>query len=258
MYFCFWSFFKSFSLFCHVVYPFSFFVMFSWLPYFTPKLFSFSCIQLLLVCFLSSHPTCFLSLFWNVLFCLYCFTFCLYLFNLPSFLSTFWFISSSCIVIFSCPNMFQHFLCLLFLTVFVVILFTFPVKFPIQSLIFCLCSLRGHQFSHKQILLLHQLLHLIQLCFLLVYMLILVFFFHFHLDCSPFYVFSGGKEVFCSFIILFKFSKFIFCSFVSVCSLLLGGCLVSKVGGSFWLNCSYFSKHSLCDTVLVSCSLFVF
>ena len=31
----------------------------------------------------------------------YCFTFCRYLFNLPSFTSTFWFISSSCIVSFS-------------------------------------------------------------------------------------------------------------------------------------------------------------
>ena len=52
----------------------------------------------------SSPPTCwqnFLSLFWNVLFCLYCFTLCWYLFNLPSFANTFWFISSNCIVIFS-------------------------------------------------------------------------------------------------------------------------------------------------------------
>ena len=42
----------------------------------------------------------FLSLFWNVLFCLYCFTLCRYLFNLPSLASTFWFISSSSTVIF--------------------------------------------------------------------------------------------------------------------------------------------------------------
>ena len=50
--------------------------------------------------FVSSPPSCwqnFLSLFWNVLFCLYCFTHCRYL---PSFASTFWFILS-CTVIFS-------------------------------------------------------------------------------------------------------------------------------------------------------------
>ena len=51
-----------------------------------------------------SPPTCrknFISLFWNVRFCLYCFTLIRYLFNLPSFTSTFWFISSSCTVIFT-------------------------------------------------------------------------------------------------------------------------------------------------------------
>ena len=42
----------------------------------------------------------FLSLFWNVLFCLYCFSLSRYFSDLPSFASTFWFISSSCIVIF--------------------------------------------------------------------------------------------------------------------------------------------------------------
>ena len=40
------------------------------------------------------------SLFWNVLFCLHCFTLYRYLFNLPSFASIFWFISLSFIVIF--------------------------------------------------------------------------------------------------------------------------------------------------------------
>ena len=55
--------------------------------------------------FVSLPPNCwsnFLSLFWKVLFCLYCFTLCRYVFNLPSFASTFCFISSSCTVIFSC------------------------------------------------------------------------------------------------------------------------------------------------------------
>ena len=49
--------------------------------------------------------------FGNFLLCLYCFTLCRYLFNLPSFAITFWFISSSWIVIFPSlpfPFTFQH------------------------------------------------------------------------------------------------------------------------------------------------------
>ena len=42
------------------------------------------------------------SLFWNILFYLYCLILSRYLFSLPSFVSTFWFISSSCIVCFTC------------------------------------------------------------------------------------------------------------------------------------------------------------
>ena len=84
---------------------------FFFLLYFSPKSFGFSYIYLLYV-FVSS-PTCwenFFSLFWNVLFCLYCFTLCRYLFNLLSFSNTLWFISSSCFVIFSCVAF--SFLCL--------------------------------------------------------------------------------------------------------------------------------------------------
>ena len=54
--------------------------------------------------FVLSPPTWwsnFLSLFWNVLFRSYCLTLSRFLFNLPSFTSTFWFISSSCIIIFT-------------------------------------------------------------------------------------------------------------------------------------------------------------
>ena len=54
--------------------------------------------------FVSSSTSCwknFLSLFWNIRFCLYNLTLCRYLFNLPSFASTFWFTSSSYTVIFS-------------------------------------------------------------------------------------------------------------------------------------------------------------
>ena len=46
---------------------------------------------------LSSHFLPLLSLFWKVLFCLYCMVLFRYLFSFPSFASTFWFISSSCI-----------------------------------------------------------------------------------------------------------------------------------------------------------------
>ena len=42
MYFCFRTFF-----FCHIAYQFRFFVIFSWWSYFSPKLFRFSCIRLL-------------------------------------------------------------------------------------------------------------------------------------------------------------------------------------------------------------------
>ena len=44
----------------------------------------------------------FSSLFWNVLFCLCCFILSRYLLNFPFLASTFWFISSSCIVCFDC------------------------------------------------------------------------------------------------------------------------------------------------------------
>ena len=78
---------------------------FFWLPYFSSKhwiSFASSCWYILM-----SSPICsnnFLSLFWNVLFCLYCYTLCQYLFNLPSFARTFYFISLSCILYFSCDD----------------------------------------------------------------------------------------------------------------------------------------------------------
>ena len=145
MYFCFQSFFESFLLFRHVAYPFGFFVMFPWLPYFTQKLFSFSCIWLLAF-FRVISPNLSVEFSFVVLECsffLCCFTLCGYLLNLYSFTSTFWYISSSCIVIFSCvaltfcPNMFQRFSFILsFLPIFVVFLSAFPVEFHIQVLIF--------------------------------------------------------------------------------------------------------------------------
>ena len=44
----------------------------------------------------------FISLFWKGLFCLYCLVLFRYFFSFPSFASTFWFISSSCIFCCSC------------------------------------------------------------------------------------------------------------------------------------------------------------
>ena len=111
----------------------------------------------------------------NVLFCLYCFTLCQYLFNLPSFASIFWFISSSCIVIFcvAFSFLFLHiptsFLCVIVLACFRrFFLSAFPVEFPILVLIFRSYFLRGSQFSHKLILLLHRLVHLIWLYYSLI------------------------------------------------------------------------------------------
>ena len=85
--------------------------------------------------FVSFPPNCwlnFLSLFWKVLFCLYCFTLCRYRFNLFSLASTFWFISSSCTVTFpmwpvpSSPRLFQR-LSSSFRLVFVVFEFAIQV-----------------------------------------------------------------------------------------------------------------------------------
>ena len=69
------------------------------LPYFRPKSFSFSGVWLLVWFFVMPSQLLikFLSLFWNVLFYLYCFTLCRYF--LVFVLSPF--ISSSCTVIFS-------------------------------------------------------------------------------------------------------------------------------------------------------------
>ena len=57
-----------------------------------------------LFCFLIfGMSTCrIFSLFWYVLFCLYCFTLSHYVLNLPSFVSSFRFISLSCFVCFTC------------------------------------------------------------------------------------------------------------------------------------------------------------
>ena len=80
--------------------------------------------------------------------------------------------------IFQCLSFFFFFLSfwLAFVDFF---LSAFPVKFPILVLIFLLCFLRGSQFSHKLILLLHRLVNSIWLYYSLIYMLVLDLFYSF-------------------------------------------------------------------------------
>ena len=167
-----------------------------------------------------------------------------YISNLPSFASTFWFISSSSIVIFSSIAFFlflslhvpAFFLCFIILAFFRrFFLSVFPVEFPIQVLIFSSCILRGSRFSHKLIFLVHRLVNLIRLYNLLIYMLVLDLFFSVSVLTILHSMFlSDGKVVFFQFIILFKFSLNLF--FVRVCSVLFGVVfLFSEVGCSFRL-----------------------
>ena len=112
-------------------------------------------------CILPLHASRIFSLFWNVLFCLYCFIVSRYF---SSFASTFWFISWSCIILlvmllFSFrPNIFQRSLFVLSFSLVVDFLFAFPVEFPIQVLSFCLSFLRELQFYNRLISPLHRLI----------------------------------------------------------------------------------------------------
>ena len=110
--------------------------MFSSFPYFALKLL-FPCHSVV------SMTSCILSLLASrifSLFCLYCFILFLYLYSLPTFASTFWFIFLCCIVLLGLlfslhPNMFLCSLSVLsFLLVVVNFLSAFPVEFPIQIL----------------------------------------------------------------------------------------------------------------------------
>ena len=79
------------SFFFHVAYPFGFSVILSSFPYFAPNLFCFLIIRLL-ICIGAFTPYFlieFFSLFWNVLFCFYCFILSRYLFSFHSFVSNF-------------------------------------------------------------------------------------------------------------------------------------------------------------------------
>ena len=175
-----------------------FLLMISWFPYFTLKSFSFFCIRLLVfVRVISSNLLVeFLSWFWNVLF-LYCFTLYRYLFNLPSFASTFWFISSSCYFFLCCFSLLSRvsafFLCFIIFACFRRFLICvssqiFHLDFAFLSVLF-----KELRFSHKLISLLHKLVHLIRLCFWLTYMLVLDLFFGFVLTILHFMFLTDDK-----------------------------------------------------------------
>ena len=57
-------------------------------------------------CILSYSQVELFSSFRNVLLCLHCFILSRYIFSLPSFVNTFWFISSSCLVCLTCYDAF--------------------------------------------------------------------------------------------------------------------------------------------------------
>ena len=243
------------------------FIMFSWLPYFTQKLFSFSCIWLL-VCFHVISPN--LLVEFSCCFGMFCFV-CIVLpfvdifliFLLLPVLSGLFpqvVLSFLLLLFLFVPTCSSIFPVISFLPVFVAFLSAFPVEFPILVLIFYSCSLRKPQFSYKLILFLHRLVHLIWLFFVGIYVSTWFIFSVSILIVLHSMFLSDGKVVFCSFIILFKFSKFIFCFCVSVCSVLLGVVvfLFSEIGDSFWLVCSCLSVLGASDTILLSCSLYIF
>ena len=169
--------------------------MFSWLPYFSLKLFGFSCIRLLIffsvisshllvefsfvvlecpVLFVLSYPlsislkSSFFRHYFHVYFLkLYCYFFlcCLILFF------------SICSSVFPLFYHFGRFSDIFYLS--------FQSNFPSWFWFFSSCFLRGSQFSHKLISSLHISVHLIRLYYSLIYKFVLDFFFPF-----PFWPFS--------------------------------------------------------------------
>ena len=120
-------------------------------------------------------------IFFHVLECLVClyrFTLCRYLFNLPSFVRSFWFILLLPFPFCSYISL-RLFFVLLFWPVFVIFLFAFPVEFLILVLIFPSCFLRWSQFSHTLISLPRRLVHLIRLYYSLIYKVVLDSFYSF-------------------------------------------------------------------------------
>ena len=171
LYFRFRSVWECLPLFCYVAYQFSFLVVFSWLPYFTPKLFSFLC-TLFLVCLRAISPYLFVEFSFVVLECPVFSVFFFYLFSIyfwspPLHELTGLFPRSALLFVLILLFFFlsQHvppfFFCFIILC-FRRFLICVSVDFPIRLLIFCSCSLKETQFPHKLISLLYRLIHLIR------------------------------------------------------------------------------------------------
>ena len=100
-------------------------------------------------------------------------------FNLPSFANTFWFISSSCIVIFPVllfPFLLHvpaFFLCFIILACFCNFFICVSSRIFHSSMVLSLFFFRGPRFSRQQISFDHRLVHLIRLYYLLIYMSLL-------------------------------------------------------------------------------------
>ena len=160
--------------------------MLFWLPYFSPKSFDFFSIRLL-VCFCVMPSQLLIEFSFVVSECpvlSVLFSLCRYLFNLPSFAKTFWFISSSCIAIsrvafsFLFPRIPASFFCFIILSCFRWFFYLrFQSNFP--SWFWPFCFLRESQFSHKLISPLHRLVHLTQLYYLLIYKVVFQLFYSF-------------------------------------------------------------------------------
>ena len=198
------------------------------------------------------------------MFCLYRFTLWPYLFILPSFAGTFWFISSNCIVTFSSVvfsyfsrHVPAYFTCFIIFACFRSFLISISSRIsnPSFNFFFCLWSLKESRFSHKLILLWY--VHLSQWCFFVCVYVRSLFIFSFSILIVLHSMFlTDGKVVFCLFIILFKFFKSYFWLSYWVCSVLLRIVvfLFSEIGDSFRLNWFYLSVLgvSVCLNCLVS------
>ena len=183
MYFRFGALFKSLQFSCNIVYPFSIFVMFFWLPYFRPKnvpflwhliVGMFSCHSLPIVdriffrCFGKSCFICIVLPFVDISL--------IYLLSpaLSGFFPHVILLFFLVLPVPFCSRLFQRLSLVFFVFFFIILvcfhsfLFAFPVEFPIPVLTVSSCFLRGSQFSHKLILHLHRLVHLTWLYYSLV------------------------------------------------------------------------------------------
>ena len=162
-------------------------------------------------------------MFWKVLFGLYCFTLCRYLFSLscsPAFSGLFPQVGLLFFPVLSVPfsYLFHHYLFIIQACFCSFFLFAFSVEFPILVWTVSPCFLSGSQFPHKLILNLHRLVHLTRLYYSSVCKVVYDLF---YLFLS--YVFSILCFIaFSLLMILFTYSRFNFCSCDGLSSWLLG------------------------------------